>query len=124
MDHAAPGTAAWSHAMTGLTARRSGRGPGSDATSVCAIEFLEVYLWYQSPPTTQEKYAYAFHERTHIYRLCISFKATKSSPQKGDNTEHTHPTSDTESLVELVEPQAVPLLRVASEPCLNGGVLL
>lgn len=96
MDHAAPGTAAWSHAMAGLTARRAParatgagarqytlgagrvRGPVGVAASrtgsprrrgrveTRVARFLDLYLWYQTPPTTHRKIMHTHFTSAHL----------------------------------------------------------
>ena len=116
MDHAAPGTAAWSHAMAGLTARRAParatgagarqytlgagrvRGPVGVAASrtgsprrrgrveTHVARFLDLYLSI-SADDTQENYAYAFHERTLI--TASAFPSKQPNRHRKRVTTHT-----------------------------------
>ena len=117
MDHAAPGTAAWSHAMAGLTARRApardrgrrsavyarrGSGPGSgrrrrvpDGIAAAARARRDargaisgsVFMVPNSADDTQENYAYAFHERTLI--TASAFPSKQPNRHRKRVTTHT-----------------------------------
>ena len=95
MDHAAPGTAAWSHAMTGLTARRSAPVAGP-VTDPCAIEF-SICIYGTNP--RHRKNMHTHFTSAHTFTASAFPSRQQNRHRKRVTTQNTHIQRLTQSLL-------------------------